>query len=126
MCNFLKAIPMPTRGLDETYYNCLIIWMNILGKKIGNLGCKERLMSEFFTICKDVRISDSNCWWSRKKSKKWLFYEFKAEVCFLNIRSVKYPGWVLFKIVMLFYRRLNIPAFHSSIMMTNRSPLKSL
>ncbi len=48
-------------GLDKIYYNYLIIWMNILGKKIRNLGCKERLMSEFFTICKDVRISDIDC-----------------------------------------------------------------
>ena len=69
--------------------------MNILAKRNRNLGCEERFMSGFFTACKDVRISESNCCWSRKKSEKWLFYEisgWKKYNLFRQIRSVKYPG----------------------------------
>ena len=84
----------------------------MLEERIIKLVCKNRLMSGFFTACKDVRISDINCLGAGKKSEKGLFYKisgWKKYNLFGQIRSVKCPGCILFKVVMLFYRCFNIP-----------------
>jgi len=44
----------------------------------------KRLMSGFFTVCKDVRIYDIHCLKSFKKSEKRPFYEVTAELWSLN------------------------------------------
>ena len=57
----------------------------MLDLRIRNPGFKERWMSGFFTVCKDVRSSDINYWGSRKKSEKGVFYNYKTKGYFLKM-----------------------------------------
>ena len=59
--------------------------------RIGNSGYKERWMSGFFTVCKDVRVSDINYWESRKKSEKGLFYTYQNGRYLLNMSYLLEP-----------------------------------